>query len=64
MAYRTLAKMYHPDTYLGSQMVAEEKMKAINTNNVIQIRNLQGSIVGLSNVSLTRKGLQHDSSAY
>lgn len=29
-AYRTMCKKYHPDTYLGSRKVAEERIRAIN----------------------------------
>lgn len=29
-SYRTLAKKYHPDTYKGDKILAEEKMKDIN----------------------------------
>lgn len=30
IAYRALAKKYHPDTYKGNKSIAEEKMKLIN----------------------------------
>lgn len=31
MAYKALAKKYHPDVFIGNKLVAEEKMKRINT---------------------------------